>query len=256
MDNNNELMAERDYPILATKGVVLFPHNEINIEAGRVFSKRAIRISGDEYSSFVIVVPQLNPRDDNISLEGLSKIGTLGKIKSVRRYENGVVKAIVTGLYRVKIDNLYMKDGVYFSNFTIAIDDVITPEVEAAYVKQTATILETYLNSYPNAPKSLIEKLQKGLSAQEFVDVVAQSIVKDYVRQIEILNTLDVAKELELCMTFINSQKQIEDIEKEISDKVRKKLDNNQREYILREKLRTIKEELGDVTPTDKMLTN
>ena len=128
----------------------------------------------------------------------------------------------------------------------------ITPEVEAAYIKQTAKFLENYLNSYPNAPKNVIDRLQQGLSAQEFIDVVGQLIIKDYSRQIAILNELDISKQLELCMTYFNSQKQIEEIEKEISDKVRVKLDNNQREYILREKLRVIKEELGDVTPTDK----
>ena len=115
MDNVNELMAERDYPVLATKGLVVFPHNEVNIEAGRVFSKRAIRVSGEQFSNLIIVIPQLNPRNDEVALDKLSPIGTVAKIKTVRRYENGVVKAVVMGLYRVKIESLYQEEGVFYS---------------------------------------------------------------------------------------------------------------------------------------------
>ena len=57
MDNKN-ISFELDYPVLATKGVALFPHNDINIEAGRVFSKRAIRKANEEFNGYILVVPQ------------------------------------------------------------------------------------------------------------------------------------------------------------------------------------------------------
>ena len=252
MDNIIDVELERDYPTLATKGVALFPHNEINIEAGRTFSKRAIRKANEMFNGYVLVVPQLQPFDDQITMDGICGIGTLAKIKSVRNYENGLVKVVVSGLFRVKINSIYMEDGTYFSSFEKLKDISCSPEEEAAYVKSAANALEEYVKLYPNIKKSVLERLSKGIGAAEFSDIVAQNFIRDNLRQIEILKVLEIDKRLEFCIEFLNEERQIDLIESQISEKVRQKLDSNQREYILREKLRAIKEELGDVTPTDK----
>lgn len=250
MDNNETI--ERNYPILATKGVALFPHNEINIEAGRVFSKRAIRKSNEQFTGFIIVVPQQAPYSDNLSMDNLNGVGTLAKIKNIRNYENGLIKVTVSGMQRVVLNDVMFEDGVYYASFDLAKDIQPSNETEEAYVRVTAKTIEEFISSNPNSRKSLAEKLSKGVDAAELADIIAQTFVKDPRQQIQILNELHIEKRLELCITEINNEQQIDRIESEISEKVRKKLDNNQREYILREKLRAIKEELGDVTPTDK----
>ena len=89
---DNKKIMENDYPVLATKGVALFPHNDISIEAGRVFSKRAIRKANELYNGYIFVVPQTKFESDHINLDTLSKIGTIAKIKSVRNYDNGIIK--------------------------------------------------------------------------------------------------------------------------------------------------------------------
>ena len=251
MDNKN-ISVEMDYPVLATKGVALFPHNDINIEAGRVFSKRAIRKSNEAFNGYILVAPQHEINSDEISLKSLSNIATIAKIKSVRNYENGIIKVILNGLSRVKLNTLYMEDGIYYSSFEMVEDKEVDVDTEAAYVRTTAKVLEEYMATNPNISKNIIERLSKGIAANEFTDILSQSFVKDYKKQIEILNENDLIVRMEMCMAYLNNEKHIDSIENEISEKVRKKLDNNQREYILREKLRVIKEELGDVTPTDK----
>ena len=84
--DNKDLVMEIDYPILATKGVALFPHNDISVEAGRVFSKKAIRKSNESFNNIIVVVPQKNPTNDTISLKELSNVGTIAKIKTTRNY--------------------------------------------------------------------------------------------------------------------------------------------------------------------------
>ena len=250
--DNNDLVMEIDYPILATKGVALFPHNDISVEAGRVFSKKAIRKSNESFNNIIVVVPQKNPTNDTISLKELSSVGTIAKIKTTRNYENGIVKVSLNGISRCKINSLYMEDGLYLASVELLEDIDCDPETEAAYVRTTAKVLEDFVISTPNISKTVVERLSKGIAAAEFTDVISQSFVKDTNKQIALLNELHIDKRLELCIEYMTSQKHIDEIEHEISEKVRKKLDNNQREYILREKLRAIKEELGDVTPTDK----
>lgn len=250
MDKN---MMAMDYPVLATKGVALFPHNDANIEAGRVFSKRAIRKSNEAYNGYIFVVPQLDFSNDNVTLANLSKIGAMAKIKTVKNFDNGIIKVTVNGISRAQINSLYVQDGTYYASLELKEDVELSAEEEAAYVRTTAKTLENFIaSSTPNIPKNVIDRLSKGISASEFTDVLAQTFVKDNNRQIELLNELDIGKRMEICIAYLENEKQIDQIENEISEKVRKRIDENQREYILREKLRVIKEELGDVTPTDK----
>lgn len=252
IEMDNTKLVERDYPVLATKGVALFPHNEINIEAGRVFSKRAIRKSNENFEGYILVIPQKYPYEDVLALKNLNTIGTIAKIKNVRNYENGLVKVAVIGLHRAEIQSIYMEDGSYFASFEVLNDIQPSSETEEAYVRVTAKAIEDLITVNQNIRKNIAEKLSKGVGAAELSDLIAQILIKDSLKQLEVLNELHIDKRLELCITALNNERQIDQIENEISEKVRQKLDSNQREYILREKLRAIKEELGDVTPTDK----
>ncbi len=253
MDNaENDKKVERCYPIVATKGVALFPKNEISIEAGRVFSKLAIKKSYESFDSFILVVPQKSPFSDVLSLDNLSPIGTIAKLKAYKSFENGLIKASVVGMRRAKLLNISCEDGIYFGDFEFVDDIMPSSETEEAYVRLAAKAMESFLSVHPNLKKGMGEYLYKSVDASELSDLLCQIVIKDADKQFELLNELHVEKRLEECISAIDNEKNIDRIESEISEKVRKKLDANQREYILREKLRTIKEELGDVTPTDK----
>lgn len=249
MDNLN---SDLYYPILATKGVALFPQNDVSIEAGRSFSKRAIRLANDTFGGFILVAPQLSSGDD-ISYEILSKIATFAKIKTIKTYDNGVIRVTLNGIKRVRLhEDIYMNDGCYYANFEMANDIAITSEQEQAYMNLLAESMKDYVAAVPQVSKATLDRLSKGMSAADFSNAFGQLFVKDSHTQIDLLNELDVGKRLELCLSCLKNQKQADALEREINEKVQKKLNDNQREYILREKLRVIKEELGDVTPTDK----
>lgn len=249
--SDNELTLEIDYPVLCTKGAALFPNNDINIEAGRVFSKRAVKLAIDSFNSHIIVVPQLSPTSDDISLNTISQIGTIAKIKVSRNLENGIVKVVLNGIARVKINTIYLQDGVYFANVDYAEEEALTFEEEEAYMRQTNKIFSDYVNKN-SLSKQLVEKFSKGLSINAFVDLVSQNVVKDFNYQIRLLNEKNIGSRLEIIIQYFQSEKEINKIENEITKKVRERIDDNQKEYILREKLRAIKEELGDITPGEK----
>jgi len=249
---NNNFSSEMDYPVLITKGITIFPNNDCPVEAGRIFSKKAIKLASDSYDGYLLVVPQLVIQNDDITFDKISKVGVIAKIKTLRHFENGILKVVLNGLSRAKLTKFYQENGVYFASFEIIKGEPLSPELEQAYLRTTAKIFEEYVKNNQNVPKNVIDRFSKGISTEVFCDVISQTFVKDYVAQINLLNEADLAKRLEICMKSLQSEKEISNIENEINEKVRKKLDDNQREYILREKLRIIKEELGDVTPTDK----
>ncbi len=246
------LKLEVDYPLLCTRGAVLFPKNDMNIEAGRVFSKNAIKVAMDDYDCHIVVVPQIDPSQETIDKNTISTYGTIAKIKTRRNFENGIIKVSLTGLQRVYLNNFYSSDGCYYSNVSVVEDIDGDAEEEAAYIRKIATIIEDFIAVTPNIPKSAIDKLSKGVSASEFSDTISQVLIKDLRKSLQLLETRNVISRLQIIMEHLESEKEITKIENEITQKVRKKIDENQKEYILREKLRAIKEELGDISPIEQ----
>ncbi len=246
------LKLEVDYPLLCTRGAVLFPKNDMNIEAGRVFSKNAIKVAMNDFSNHIIVVPQLDPSVEQVDKNSISTFGTIAKIKTKRNYENGIVKVSLSGLQRVVLNSFYSLDGCYYANVSVVEDVDGDLEKEAAYIRKIAAIIEDFIAVTPNIPKSTIDKLSKGVSASEFTDTISQVLVHNLKTAIQLLETRDVLRRLEVIIEYLESEKEITKIENEITQKVRKKIDENQKEYILREKLRAIKEELGDISPVEQ----
>lgn len=246
------LKLEVDYPLLCTRGAVLFPKNDMNIEAGRVFSKNAIKVAMDDYDCHIVVVPQIDPSQETIDKNTISTYGTIAKIKTRRNFENGIIKVSLTGLQRVYLNNFYSSDGCYYSNVSVVEDIDGDAEEEAAYIRKIATVIEDFIAVTPNIPKSAIDKLSKGVSASEFSDTISQVLIKDLRKSLQLLETRNVISRLQIIMEHLESEKEITKIENEITQKVRKKIDENQKEYILREKLRAIKEELGDISPIEQ----
>lgn len=241
----------KNYPALCTRGVILFPNNDVNIEAGRVFSKVAIKDSLINFDGYIVVIPQINPNSDVIDKSNLSKYGCVAKIKTSRNFDNGIVKISLTGIRKVLINDIYSFNGAYYTEFD-AVDDVEgDKENEEAYIRTIAQSLEDFISVSPNITKSIVERLSKGVSAADFTDIIAQSIVNDFKTKLQLFEEVNVISRLSIIAEYIESEKEIIKIENRISQKVRKKIDEGQKEYILREKLRAIKEELGDVANND-----
>ena len=241
----------KNYPALCTRGVILFPNNDVNIEAGRVFSKVAIKDSLINFDGYIVVIPQINPNSDVIDKSNLSKYGCVAKIKTSRNFDNGIVKISLTGIRKVLINDIYSFNGAYYTEFD-AVDDVEgDKENEEAYIRTIAQSLEDFISVSPNITKSIVERLSKGVSAADFTDIIAQSIVNDFKTKLQLFEEVNVISRLSLLAAYIDREKEIIKIENRISQKVRKKIDEGQKEYILREKLRAIKEELGDVANND-----
>ena len=241
----------KNYPALCTRGVILFPNNDVNIEAGRVFSKVAIKDSLINFDGYIVVIPQINPNSDVIDKSNLSKYGCVAKIKTSRNFDNGIIKISLTGIRKVLINDIYSFNGAYYTEFD-AVDDVEgDKENEEAYIRTIAQSLEDFISVSPNITKSIVERLSKGVSAADFTDIIAQSIVNDFKTKLQLFEEVNVISRLSIIAEYIESEKEIIKIENRISQKVRKKIDEGQKEYILREKLRAIKEELGDVANND-----
>ncbi|HHU28107.1 TPA: endopeptidase La [bacterium] len=234
-------------PVVCTRGVVYFPRNEAPLEVGRPKSLKAIEIARRKYEDFVILTSQKDPQIVDPNEDDLYHFGTICRIKAVKKNNEQSIRIILECLERVKISN-FKDNGEMLSAQYDIVNDVIGERMkEMALVKQLTKSIEQLSTTIASIPSSVIRQLSGGISAAHLTDLLGHNMNLSLVKKQQLLETVDVNTRLELLIAFLEEEKEVERLEIEISQKVRERIDESQREYILREKLRTIKEELGDV---------
>ena len=239
-------------PVVCTRGMVVFPENKLTLDVGRPMSLKARELSSNEHDNNIVFVSQVNPLTDNPSFDDVYHIGTICKIdRKVRRDSAGTVKLTVLGVKRVRLDGFVEQNGAIYSQVTILEDEVGDRNEEVALVRKATSYFEKARRSMPNIPLDSINRLTSGVSASVLADTIGQYLPVEFTQKQKILETINVNERLLLVISSIESEKVINEIEESINRKVRESIDENQREYYLREKLRAIKEELGDSVPKE-----
>ena len=239
-------------PVVCTRGMVVFPENKLTLDVGRPMSLKALELSSNEHDNNIVFVSQVNPLTDNPSFDDVYHIGTICKIdRKVRRDSAGTVKLTVLGTKRVRLDNFIEQNGAIYSQVTILEDEIGDRNEEVALVRKATSYFEKARRSIPNIPLDSINRLTSGVSASVLADTIGQYLPVEFMQKQKILETINVNERLLLVISSIELEKVISEIEESINRKVRESIDENQREYYLREKLRAIKEELGDSVPKE-----
>ncbi len=249
---DNEKM-EISVPVICTRGIIVFPNQDVLIEVGREKSVSAIEESNTYFNGHVWVVSQKDVLVDEPHEDDLFKFGTLCRIKNVKRKE-GFMRVTFTGLERAKLVRLSEDNKMFFATVQPVADIPGENLEEMALIRQIAKGLEQVATSNANFPTEIINQLTKGVSAQQLSDQIGQYFPMGLDDRQAILESLNMNERLLLIIQNLQKEKELTNIEQGINDKVKERIEENQREYYLREKLRAIKEELGDVpNATDDM---
>ena len=246
----DELDIVVDLPVICTRGMVVFPSHEISLDVGRSFSLKAIELSVNEFDENVVFISQTNPLDENTDFDHVYHYGTLCKIKRrIKRDNHGTIKLTVEGQKRIEILNLEERDGCLFAK-TKYLEDIHGDRAEEiALVRKLTDQMQTTHKNLQVFPREVFASLSQGMSASALADTIGQYINVELKTKQAILAECDINKRLLLVLASMEEEKTINEIEEKINLKVKESIDENQREYYLREKLRAIKEELGD-TPS------
>lgn len=242
---DNEKM-EISVPVICTRGIIVFPNQDVLIEVGREKSVSAIEESNTYFNGHVWVVSQKDVLVDEPHEDDLFKFGTLCRIKNVKRKE-GFMRVTFTGLERAKLVRLSEDNKMFFATVQPVADIPGENLEEMALIRQIAKGLEQVATSNANFPTEIINQLTKGVSAQQLSDQIGQYFPMGLDDRQAILESLNMNERLLLIIQNLQKEKELTNIEQGINDKVKERIEENQREYYLREKLRAIKEELGDV---------
>ena len=231
-------------PLVATRGIVLFPDQDVMIEVARKKSVNAVNEAGTSYNGMVFVVCQKDIRVENPTEDSLYTVGTLAKIKIVRKKE-GFYRVTFSGAKRARIVKLMDSPSMMQAEIE-TLEDISGDQMEEMALARR--IVSEFDNFTVSFPQDIISKLSSGVSAAALTNQFAQYYAMDTATRQKLLETLSVNERLYMIIEELEKQQQLNRIEASINEKVKERINDGQKEYFLREKLKAIKEELGDVS--------
>lgn len=236
-----------DIPILVTLGNFVFPNVEVELEVGRAKSILAINEAKQKTNSQMILLSQKDAKIENPKSSDIYHVGTLCDVVIKKVFPDDTLTVIFNGKERVKVINLKEKD-FYFGDAEIIEKEVISKEVEEELIQSIVNNLQYILDVHGSIPQGVISQITDGMEAAEIIDKMAQFLPYLTIEKRQaLLAEPNVKKRLDLLVKDISGQKQAGIIEKELTNKIKDRIDEQQKEYYLREKLRAIKEELGEI---------
>ncbi len=235
-------------PMIALRGLTIFPRMVLSFPAGRQKSLDALQ-AAEEQERMVFLVSQKDPSTDDPSQKDLYEIGTLAEIKQILKLPGNLTHVIVEGTMRGRMVDMFTKHNCDFAEITTIQQDF--EEEPSLYMKaiMRASVeeYETYLKYVPHSTAAdLLGNVTAADKPGYLADMIATGLEIPFQRKQRVLEILNPYDRLAHVTELMQEEYQILELKKEIESKTKKKIDQNQREYYLREELKVIQEELGD----------
>lgn len=239
------------YPLVCTRGVVIFPNQDIVIDVGREMSLNAVDNAQDNYESKIVLVSQKDITCEDPKMDDIYHVGTLCEVRHVRRFEN-FIRVKFRGLHRVQINEWDTGNLSDMAQVDTLYSEKQDETEENALVRMIIDTYENMSNLDKYLPKDLVLELSKGIGADLLSDKIVAILPLDLKRKQKYLEVLGINDRLEMLLQDLEKEKKMDEVEKRINETVKKRIDQGQKDYYLREKLNAIREELGDVVEQDK----
>lgn len=237
-------------PTVATRGVIVFPDQEIVIEVGREKSLIALDKAVNENEKLVYLVSQKEILDEDPLLTDLYEIGSVAEIVKISE-EDGYSQVTLKGITRASHLQMFEKDGTIFSAVEV-LEEFVSDEAEADdLVLMIARNFDEFINRFlksHNLPEGTVERMTNYTNPSQLSDYFSQILPMPYQDRQQLLEMLNVNDRLFAILENMSSETDKVSIDSDINQKVKERIDESQKEYYLREKMRAIREELGDVS--------
>ncbi len=239
----------KNLPVLILKDTVLLPLSEIRVTFDNMIEKQLFSLSESYYNSNILIINSNADINDPINLNDLPTVGIIGIIKLHIDLPNRKTKVTISGTKRVQIKHYEQKD--YWLEAEIEeVKNTISTKEQNAYLRALYSKMEKY-QEMGNIQNDILETILKFESIDELTDFLVPILPISYLRKIEYVEEIDATKRAEMILSDINQDIEVLELEKIIDEKLSYEIEKSQKEYVLREKIRVIKEELGDINDKD-----
>ncbi len=236
----------RQVPLIPVRDVVVFPTNELVLTFGRKKSMNAIHAALSREDKLVALFTQKDAGVDEPAVKDLYRVGTLCVVERTLKSDNEL-NALVRGIARIKLVNIAADEPVQLAEVVELEENIaMSPEVEALARHLTATFREA-VNLGKAVEFTNFMRLMSGVSASELADQVSATLTIATVERQNLLETTDLKIRLERVVDLLAREVKVLEIEKSIASKTQEKFSKSMRESVLRERLNTIKQELGEL---------
>lgn len=234
-------------PAVALRGLTVFPDMIIHFDLSRKKSIQAVERSMKTEQK-VFLVTQKNADVEEPGQEDIYRIGTVASIKQISKLQNGILRVLVEGLYRAELLRFSEEEKFLLAET----EEMILPEgefepiTEAAMIRQLQELMQAYNKFYPKIGKALELQLKGMSSLQKIVDRIAMGLPLRSESKQQILQGETLQERYDCLAAILYNEIEIAKIKNDLSQKVKGRVEKHQKEYLLREQLSFIREELGE----------
>ena len=236
----------RVIPLLPLRGMLVFPGMIINLDVGRDRSIKAVE-SAMAIDRKILLVTQREAGTIEPSENDLFTYGVIAEIKQLLKLPNGALRILVEGLSRAKIESVRDNKDIYFEAEVLEVPSIIDDSNEVEALKRM--LIETF-EQWILASKKITSEVLLTFKDQpdpgRIADMIAGYLTIGIDEKESVLEAINVKDRMNLLYSFLCKELEIANIEKNISQQVRKQIEQNQREYYLREQMKAINKELGE----------
>lgn len=235
-----------ELPVIPLRGVLVMPHSLVHMDVGREKSVRTLdeaMLTGRE----IFLPMQKSVETENPDIDDVYAVGTICEIRQALRLPGGTVRILVNGICRGRLQHFSQVEPYMMAVVEdIQMTTLLKPTMQEALMRRLRDAFINYATLFKKFGPDVAARIETIQDAGELADVIAYYMpLQPEIKQ-KVLETYDITARYELLLALITKEAEILELEKKIGNRVHEQIDQNQKEYYLREQLRAINKELGD----------
>ena len=248
-------MNEISMPVVALRGLTILPEMVVHFDVSRECSINAVNAAMEEEGQKIFLTTQKDPEIDMPEAEDLHKIGCVAVIKQIIKLPKNILRVLVAGEYRAEFTEFETTDPYYRAIICELPDenqlsDLVAVQADNPKIQGMCRSLQELYNNFimwhPKYPRDMVKQISEYRDLHKLVDAVAANVPLHYTDLQDILEERELMERYDLLSYKLVHEIQVMNIKEEIQNKVKERVDKHQRDYILREQLKLIREELGE----------
>lgn len=250
---------KENIPVLLLKKLTILPSQEVRIELNNELSKKVIDLSTIEFSNKILIVLPSNTLEESPTITDLPKSGVLTLINSKIVLPNNNYRVVLKGLNRVKINNYqsYPNDkSILIGNAKMLYIDKGETLEETALRKRLVSLINTYIKINPEIDNSIITKINNSASLGDITDIVVTFLRLPKDKKIYYMNEFDDILRAKALIKEINIELEIFKLDGKIEKEIKESFSKEQKEYVIKEKIKKLNEELGITSSKDDEISS
>lgn len=243
--SNMEKLSMEELPVIALRGLVVFPEMILHFDVGRQKSARAIEVAMKS-DRRIFVVAQKDFAVDNPSYNDLYEVGVIAEVKQIIKDDPDIIRVVVEGKKRAKLC-VEIQSSPYISALVTDFEDVYDDkDEEKALLKVLKDVFKVYLTKAKKFPQKVAVDALASRNSAKVCDLICANMRFSYDEKQELIEEKKVNNRLELLTTRLSEEMYVLELEDSLEKMVSEKIRGEQREYYIREEIKTLKAELGE----------